>query len=365
LLVPDFLPLAAASSAGSADLDITAAVWLGFGALVAVLLVVDLLLFARGHETPPMRSAVIWSIGWIVVALVFGGAFWAWQGAEAGSEYLAGYLLERSLSLDNIFVFAVILSYFAVPPAAQGKVLSWGIALALVLRLVFILLGAALLDAFHATFYVFGALLLYTAYKLARHDDEEVHPEHNPALKLIRRRVPMTDDYDGEHLMTRVDGKRIATPLVAVFVVVATTDIVFAVDSIPAIFAVTQVPFIVFAANAFAMLGLRPLYFVLAGMMDRFAYLGYGLSVILAFIGVKMLLIDVWHPPIWVSLSVIVGVLAITILLSIRRAPGGGVELPQPAAAPAAHNGGPARASDTAAVPGSPDGEQAERPAVR
>jgi tellurite resistance protein TerC len=201
-------------------------------------------------------------------------------------------------------------------------VLGWGIGLALVLRLVFILLGAALLDAFHATFYAFGALLLYTAYKLARHDDSEIEPEHNPALRILRRRVPMTADYHGHHLTVRDAGKRLATPLAAVFIVVATTDIVFAVDSIPAIFAITTEPFIVFAANAFAMLGLRALYFVLVGAMDRFAYLSYGLSAILAFIGAKMLLIDVWHPPIWLSLAVIVGVLGVTALWSVRATDG-------------------------------------------
>jgi tellurite resistance protein TerC len=321
LLDPTLTLAAASANAGAVELDISATTWGLFGALVVVMLVVDLLLFARGDDTPPMRTATIWSIGWIAIAVLFGGAFWAWQGGEAGSQYLAGYLLERSLSLDNIFVFAVILSYFAVPAAVQAKVLSWGIALALVLRLVFILAGAALLDTFHATFYVFGAILLYTAWKLARHDDAEIHPEQNPALRLIRARVPMTSDYVGDRLFLREAGKRIATPLVAVFVVVATTDIVFAVDSIPAIFAVTQVSFIVFAANAFAMLGLRPLYFVLVGMMDRFVYLSYGLAVILAFIGVKMLLIDVWHPPIWLSLAVIVGVLLVTVLVSLRRTP--------------------------------------------
>jgi len=315
-------PLAAASSTTtSLDLDVSAAAWAGFAALVLILLVVDLLLFARGSNAPSMRRATIWSVAWIGLAVVFGAVFWAWQGHEAGSQYLAGYLLERSLSLDNIFVFAVILGYFAVPLAAQGKVLSWGIALALVLRLAFILAGAALLDAFHATFYVFGAILLYTAWKLARHDDEEVHPEDNPALKVVRARVPMTREYEGERLVVRRAGRRVATPLVAVFVVVATTDIVFAVDSIPAIFAVTQAPFVVFAANAFALLGLRPLYFVLVGMMGRFAYLSHGLAVILGFIGVKMLLIDVWHPPIWLSLAVIVAVLAATVLVSLRRTP--------------------------------------------
>jgi tellurite resistance protein TerC len=203
----------------------------------------------------------------------------------------------------------------------QPRVLAWGIALALVLRLVFIVIGAALLDSFHATFYVFGALLLYTAWKLARHDDVDVEPEHNPALRFLRKRVSMAEDYDGDKVVTRRDGRHIATPLLAVFVVIATTDIIFAVDSIPAIFAVTQVSFIVFAANAFAMLGLRALYFVLVGMMDRFAYLSYGLAVILAFIGAKMLLIDVWHVPIWLSLGVIVGVLAATTALSLRLAP--------------------------------------------
>jgi tellurite resistance protein TerC len=269
-----------------------------------------------------VRENTLWSIGWIAVALAFGAALWAWQGGEAGSQYLAGYLLERSLSLDNIFVFAVILTYFAVPEQqVQAKVLAWGIGLALLLRLVFILIGAALLDAFHVTFYVFGLLLLYTAWKLARHDNEEIEPEHNPALRLLRRRVPMTEDYDGDRLFTKRDGRRLATPLLAVFVVVATTDIVFAVDSIPAIFAVTQEPFIVFAANAFALIGLRSLYFLLVGLMDRFVYLSEGLAFILAFIGVKMLLIDVWHVPIWLSLSVILATLSVTALLSMRADP--------------------------------------------
>jgi tellurite resistance protein TerC len=313
-------PLAASSGAFAPQLDVSLATWGALGALVIVMIAADLVLFARGRA-PRLRESIVWSVVWLGLAVAFGAALWGWQGGEAGSQYLTGYLLERSLSLDNIFVFAVILAYFAVPAAVQPKVLSWGIALALVLRLAFILVGAALLDSFHATFYVFGALLLYTAYKLARHDDREVHPEHNPALRLLRRRVPMTADYDGDRLLVRRDGRRLATPLLAVFVVVATTDIVFAVDSIPAIFAVTQEPFIVFAANAFAMLGLRALYFVLVGLMDRFVYLSHGLAVILAFIGVKMLLIDVWHPPIWLSLVVIAAVLAATAVLSLR-APG-------------------------------------------
>jgi predicted tellurium resistance membrane protein TerC len=287
----------------AADLDVSLTMWALLGAVAVAMLALDLLVFARDHA-PPMRESALWSAIWLLVALAFGGLLWVWQSGDAGAQYFAGYLLERSLTLDNIFVFAVILGYFAVPPHVQPKVLSWGIALALVLRLAFILAGAALLDAFHVTFYVFGALLLYTAWKLARHDGRQVEPEHNPVLQVLRRRFRMK-------------------PLVAVFVVVAATDVVFAIDSIPAIFAVTQEPFIVFAANAFAMLGLRALYFLLVGMLDRFVYLSHGLALILGFIGAKMLLIDVWHPPIWLSLVVIVSVLAATALLSLRAAPEG------------------------------------------
>jgi tellurite resistance protein TerC len=322
------MPLIAASTAaGEASVDASFAAWAILGAALVVMLAFDLLVFARGRREVTVRESAAWSGVWLVLALAFTGVMWAYGGADAGSEYLAGYLIERSLSLDNIFVFAVLFSYFAVPTIVQGRVLSWGIALALVLRLIFILLGAALLDSFHITFYFFGLLLIYTAWKLARHDDTDVDPEHNPAFRLIRKRVPMSAEYDGGNLFTRVNGRRIATPLLAVFVVVATTDVIFAVDSIPAIFAVTTVPFIVFAANAFAMLGLRALYFLLVGVMDRFVYLSQGLAVILGVIGVKMLLIDVWHVPIWLSLGLIVVILAVTAVLSLRAAP-------QPSAAP-------------------------------
>jgi tellurite resistance protein TerC len=312
----------AASAPAAGDLDVSVAMWGALGALVIAMLAADLVLFGRGRSEVSMRSSVFWSIGWVGLALGFAALMWAWQGGEAGSEYLAGYLLERSLSLDNIFVFAVIFGYFAVPRAVQPRVLAWGIALALVLRLVFIVAGAVLIDSLHVTFYAFGALLLFTAYKLARHDNSDIEPEHNPALRFVRTRVPMTADYHAQHLWVSEAGKRVATPLVAVLVVIATTDIVFAVDSIPAIFAVTTEPFVVFAANAFAMLGLRALYFVLAGMMDRFTYLSYGLAAILGFIGIKMLLVDVWHAPIWVSLAVIAGVLAFTIVISLRSTRG-------------------------------------------
>jgi len=273
-------------------LDVSLTTWLALGGAIALMAGFDLVVYARGH-TPSMRENSLWSVGWIVLALAFGAGLWAWQGSEAGSEYLAGYLIERSLSLDNIFVFAVILGGLALPD--QGRALAWGIALALVLRLLFILVGATLLDTFHVTFYVFGALLLYTAWKLARH----------------------TDGFDPQRLLGRLSARKVS-PLVAVFVVVAITDVIFAVDSIPAIFAITQEPFIVFAANAFALVGLRSLYFLLVGLMDRFVYLSEGLAFILAFIGVKMLLVDVWHIPIWLSLSVIAGTLGLTALLSMR-----------------------------------------------
>ena len=314
--------LAAAESVDKLNLNVSLAMWAALGAVIVVMLAFDLLIYARGH-IPSVRENTAWSIGWVAVALVFGAGLWAWQGGDAGSQYLAGYLLERSLSLDNIFVFAVILSYFAVPgEKVQGKVLAWGIMLALCLRLIFILIGAALLDAFHITFYAFGALLLYTAWKLARHDEAEIEPEHNPLLKQLRKRVTITDEYHGDKLFRKDDlGKRVATPLLAVFVVIASTDIIFAVDSIPAIFAVTQEPFIVFAANAFALIGLRALYFLLVGLMDRFVYLNQGLAFILAFIGVKMLLIDIWHVPIGLSLAIIAGTLIVTAVLSLRAEP--------------------------------------------
>ena len=310
-------------AAASASVDPSVLAWALLGTGVAVMLAVDLFVFGRGDHEVTVKEAGAWSAVWLAVAIGFGGLMWAYGGSDAGSEYLAGYLLERSLSLDNVFVFAVLFGYFAVPAIVQPRVLSWGIALALVLRLVFILLGAALLDAFHVTFYLFGALLIYTAWKLAHHDDTDVEPEHNPALRFLRRRLPMAKDYDGNRLSTHQGGRRIATPLVAVFVVVATTDVIFAIDSIPAIFAITTVPFIVFAANAFAMLGLRALYFLLVGVMDRFVYLSQGLAVVLGVIGVKMLLIDVWHVPVWLSLGLIVVILGATAVLSLRAQPSG------------------------------------------
>ena len=296
--------------------------WVALGVVVTAMVVVDLAIFARGERRVGVREAAIWSVLWILAALAFGALLWFWQGSKEGGEYLAGYLIERSLSVDNLFVFALLFQYFAVPATIQARVLAWGIALALVLRLVFILVGAALLEAFHVTLYVFGALLIFTAYRMAVHNATEVNPERNPVLQWIRRRVPMTPNYVHQKVVVKKDGGgRIATPLLAVFVAVATTDLVFAIDSIPAIFAITFDPYIVFAANAFAMLGLRALYFLLVGMLDRFVYLTQGLSIVLGFVGLKMLLTDIWKIPIWLSMAVIAVTLLMTVVISLRFPP--------------------------------------------
>ena len=291
----------AAAATSTNAIDASAGAWALLALLVAAMLAVDLLWFGRGQARPPLREAIAWSLVWLAVALGFGALLWAWQGSQAGSEYLTGYLLERSLSLDNVFVFAVILGYFAVPVEAQPRVLAWGIVVALVLRLVFIVAGALLLETLHVTFYAFGVLLLYTAYRLARHDAQRVDPGRNPVLRFLQRRA--------------------VSPLVAVLVVIATTDLVFAIDSIPAIFAVTTEPLIVFAANAFALLGLRALYFVLADLVDRFVYLSRGLTAILAFIGLKMLAVDLYEPPTWVPLVVVATILGVAIGASLLRRP--------------------------------------------
>ena len=290
--------------------------WAAFGAFVVAMLVIDLLAFGRGTDTIGFRRAVYWSIGWSLLGLAFGGFLWLWEGGEFAGQYLAGFLIEKSLSVDNLFVFALILSYFAVPPAYQRRVIFWGFVGAIVLRGIFIAAGAALLDAFHFTIYVFGAFLIVTGIRMARHSDIEIHPENNPVLKLLRRIMPLSSDYHGDRMTAREGGKRVATPMLAAFVLVAAFDVVFAVDSIPAIFAVTRETFIVYAANAFSLLGLASLYFVLAGLMDKFRYLNVGLAVILVFVGTKMLLADVYHLSEVVSLAVIVLTLGVAIAAS-------------------------------------------------
>ena len=293
--------------------------WVAFGTFVVGMLLVDLVAFGRRGERVPTRRAVVWSVGWAVLGVAFGGLLWAWQGREPAGEYLAGFLIEKSLSVDNLFVFALIFGYLAVPVAHQRRVIFWGVVGAVVLRAVFILAGATLLDAFHYTIYLFGGFLIVTGIRMARHRAVEIHPERNPVLRLIRRLIPMTDDYRGDRILLRERGRLVATPMLAALMLVATFDVVFAVDSIPAIFAVTRETFIVYAANAFSLLGLAALYFVLAGMIERFRYLGVGLAVILVFVGAKMVLADVYEIPVYVALAVIVLALAAAVGASLLR----------------------------------------------
>ena len=309
-------------------------VWVAFVGLILFLLALDLLVFHREAHEVSFREATKFSIFWIALGLAFGGLIFWWQGPEAGGQYLAGYLIEKSLAIDNIFVFALIFGYFAVPSKYQHRVLFWGVLGALVFRAAFIAGGAALLESFHWMIYVFGAFLVFTGIKMALHRNQEMHPERNPALRLFKRVVPTTDEYHGQKLTVRKAGRLFATPLLAVLVLVETTDIIFAVDSIPAIFAVTDEPFLVFTSNAFAILGLRALYFMLAGLIDRFVYLKIGLSLVLVFVGVKMLLADTFHIPIWLSLVVIAMTIGASIVVSLRRTVSPAIEDPPVAPAP-------------------------------
>ena len=302
-------------------MDVPLYVWAATLGAIAAMLALDLLVLHRDAHEVSMREAALTSSMWVALGVLFGVGVWVVAGGEYAGEYFAGYLIEKSLSVDNIFVFALIFGYFAVPAKYKHRVLFWGVVGALVLRAGFIAAGATLLDRFSWTVYVFGAFLLVTGVRMARQKDEHVDPGRNPLLRLLRRRVPMTDAYEGQRFVVRRTGRLLATPLLAVLLVVETTDVVFAVDSIPAIFAVTDEPFLVFTSNAFAILGLRALYFLLAGMITRFAYLKLGLAAVLAFVGVKLVLTHVVHLPIWLSLGVIAGILGTSLVASLVRPP--------------------------------------------
>ncbi len=304
--------------------------WFTFVAIVLVALFVDFVLLRKqGAHEVGFKEALRWSIVWVAVSFVFNGLFW-WavkdttgSTAEANTrslEFLTGYLIEKSLAVDNIFVFLMIFTYFAVPPAFQKRVLMIGIVGAIVLRTVMILLGGWLLAQFHWILYVFGAFLILTGVKMWIAAGQEQTLDDNPALKLLRKLMPVSQHYDGEKFFTFENGKKIATPLFMVIALVALTDVIFAVDSIPAIFAITSDPFIVLTSNVFAILGLRAMYFLLAAVAGKFHLLSYGLAVILVFIGTKMVLIDVFKIPVLVSLGVVVGILALTMWLSVRSA---------------------------------------------
>jgi tellurite resistance protein TerC len=299
-------------------MDVPLWAWAAVSALIVGVLLVDLLVFHRHAHEVSMGEAAWSSALWVALGVSFGGVVWATAGGDRAGEYFAGYLIEKSLSVDNIFVFALLFSYFGVAAAHRHRLLFWGVLGALVFRGIFIAGGAALLESFGWIIYLFGGFLIYTGVKMARHGDQEVHPDRNPVLKLLRRVMPVTDEYHGTRFFVRHAGRTLATPLLAVLVAIETTDILFAVDSIPAIFAVTDEPFLVFTSNAFAILGLRALYFLLAGMIDRFVYLKYGLAAILVFVGIKMVIVDVWHVPIVLSLAVIATVLALSVVVSLR-----------------------------------------------
>ena len=293
--------------------------WGGFNLLVIAMLALDLGVFHRKDHKISIKEGLIWSLIWIIVALIFNVFVYFWRGYETGLQFFTGYLIERSLSIDNIFVFLLIFTFFGVSEKYQYKVLFWGILGALIMRAVFILMGTFLVSKFHCVLYIFGAFLVYTGIKMGLTEDKKIEPEKNPVLRFIRRFLPITKNYVNGHFFTRQNGKLMGTPLFVVLVVVETTDVVFAVDSIPAIFAITLDPFIVYTSNVFAILGLRALYFALAGLMDMFRYLKYGLSAILTFVGIKMLVSGFYKIPDLLALGIIGGLLAVSILLSILR----------------------------------------------
>ena len=334
--------LAAAEGATEAVSDVAPWVYVVFIVFVLAMLVVDLKFFHAEEHDPTPKESGTWVVVWVVLAIVFGIGVWIFSGGQRAAEFFTGYLIEYSLSVDNMFVFVLIFGYFKVPFRYQHNVLFYGILGALIFRGIFIGVGVALINNFEWMIYVFGAFLVFTAIRLAM-GNEEVHPEDNPILKMLQKRLRTTPRYDGQKFFTIENGKKVATPLVIVLAFIEMTDVVFAVDSIPAIFGITRDPFIVLTSNVFAILGLRALYFLLADIMDRFHLLKYGLSIILGFVGVKMLLemgvpeadffgsAAGWHYgiPIWMSLGVIITVLALSAYLSLKFPPKHHVERPR------------------------------------
>ncbi|MGH7835198.1 MAG: TerC family protein, partial [Candidatus Binatia bacterium] len=291
--------------------------WIAFNVFVLGMLALDLGIFHRKAHTVSLKEASVWTVVWIVLALVFNlGVYWLW-GQEKALEFLTGYVIEKSLSVDNLFVFLMIFHYFATPAIYQHRILFWGIVGALIMRAIFIAVGAALLGAFHWMIYVFGGFLIITGIKMLLQGDHKLDPEKNPVVRLFRRLMPVTQDYSSQRFFVRKDGRMWATPLLLVLLVVETTDVIFAVDSIPAIFAVTRDPFIVYTSNVFAILGLRALYFVLSGVMEMFRYLKVGLSFVLCFVGAKMVLVDFYEIPIGASLGMIALILSASVLASL------------------------------------------------
>ncbi|MFO1477531.1 MAG: TerC family protein [Verrucomicrobiota bacterium] len=294
--------------------------WIGFNAFVLAMLALDLGVFHRKTHVVSLRESLTWTGVWVVLALLFNAGLWHYAGSQAALEFFTGYVIEKSLSVDNVFVFALLFSYFAVPPKYQHKVLFWGILGALAMRAVMIAAGAALIAKFAWIIYVFGAFLILTGIKMIVKREEEIHPERNPVVRLFKKLMPVTPEYRGDKFFVRENGVRLATPLFVVLLLVEFADLIFAVDSIPAIFAVTKDPFIVYTSNVFAILGLRSLYFALAGVMDKFHYLKIGLGVVLSFVGVKMILAHTaWKIDTLVSLGVIVLILTTSVVWSLVK----------------------------------------------
>jgi tellurite resistance protein TerC len=291
--------------------------WVGFLGFVLGMLALDLGVFHRKAHEVSLKEAAGWSVVWIAISLIFNAIVYRFIGAQQGLEFLTGYLIEKSLSVDNIFVFVLIFSYFRVPAIYQHRVLFWGVLGALVMRAFFILVGVQLLEAFWWMVLVFGGFLIFTGVRMAFHQDEEIDPDSNPVIRLFKRVMPITNEYHGQRFLIRDAGKLVGTPLLLVLVLVESTDLLFAVDSIPAILAITDNAFIVFTSNVFAILGLRALYFLLAGVMDKFRYLKQGLAVILVYIGVKMVISHWYHIDTFISLGVIAFVLTVSVVLSL------------------------------------------------
>jgi tellurite resistance protein TerC len=294
--------------------------WVGFNIFVLSMLALDLGVFHRKAHAISLKEASIWSGVWITLAMVFNAGLYYFAGSEPALQFFTGYLIEKSLSVDNIFIFVLLFTFFKVPAPYQHRVLFWGVLGALIMRGTFIAAGVALIDSFHWIIYLFGAFLIFTGLRMGFRKEMEVHPENNPLLKFIRRFVPVTENYEHGRFFVRRAGQVMVTPLLLVLLVIESTDLIFAVDSIPAVFAVTRDPFLVYTSNIFAILGLRSLYFVFANVMGKFYYLKLGLAVVLSYVGVKMVLADIYPIPTALSLAVIAVVLAAAVVASIMRA---------------------------------------------
>ncbi len=300
-------------------MEVNNSFWIGFNVFVLIMLALDLGVFNRKAHVVSVKEALTWSGIWICLALIFNSLIYYWFGEHKAVEFLTGYVIEKSLSVDNIFVFVLVFQYFQIPPLYQHKVLFWGVLGALLLRVIFIFAGVALIEKFHWTIYLFGVFLVYTGYRMFSEQDKKMEPEKNPVIRFFRKLMPVTPQLEGDKFFVRQAGKTYATPLFLVLVLIEATDLIFAVDSIPAILAITQDQFIVYTSNVFAILGLRSLYFALAHVIHRFVYLSTGLAVILIFVGLKMVLVDVFKVPTFISLIVIAFIITSSIVFSLIK----------------------------------------------